>query len=80
MGKIEERIEVMSRDQFNPRLKLDIISRLIAEDAEDLSDLEIDRCMIGCVGHVNRLAKMYRDCGYINTEDLKKKPATATME
>ncbi|WP_165907808.1 hypothetical protein [Hydrogenispora ethanolica] len=54
---------------LNPLRHLEAIKcRLIAENAKDLSDNELYRCLSGCVGAhmLIPLAIKYRDDGYLN--------------
>lgn len=56
---------------FNPELKHEIIGKMAAENAVDLSDTEIDRILTPCgAPWLPRIAKMFRDCGFITEAEL----------
>lgn len=73
MDSIPKRVAQMSDAQFTPELRGRILCRLAAECAVDLSDSELERCLAPCVSGTMlvRVAKMYRDCGYMTDEWLQ---------
>lgn len=51
---------------FSKKIKGAIISKMLAENAANISDGEIDRCLSDCVAAwLPKVAKQYRDAGYI---------------
>jgi L-amino acid N-acyltransferase YncA len=61
----------MSKNE-NKNLKEKIIGKLKAENAINLSDAEIERCLSGCVAPwICKKAKLFRNTKFIKTSKMK---------
>ena len=59
--------EAIGRIKFDPELPEAIIGKMMAENAKNFSDSEIDRCLKGCVAEwLPRVTKTLRDLGQIS--------------
>jgi hypothetical protein len=60
----------MSKNE-NKNLKEKIIGKLKAENAINLSDAEIERCLSGCVAPwICKKAKLFRNTKFITEKDI----------